>query len=121
MGYSKENTIVIWTDDKYLSGMTKKIAKELRLSVLEAEVESDIYGYPYFFAIIDNNKMNNSILINLTELLSSENPMSFGILLTSKLDFAIPGEIEKLFLIPPQRLITFEWLKTTITNKHYYV
>ena len=98
--------------------MAKKIAKELKLDVLEAEVESDIYAYPYFFSIIDNRKLNKSILENLAEIESSQNPMGFGILLTSEWDFEIPSAIKKLFLKPPQ-IINREWLKTTIVNKHY--
>jgi len=120
MGYSKENTIVMWIDDKHLSIMTIKIAKELKLNVLEAEVESDLYGYPYFFAIIDSRKLDNSILENLAEIYSSENPKRFGILLTSECDFKIPSTIKNLFVKPPNK-ITSEWLRTTIINRQHFI
>jgi len=120
MKYSYETTIATWIDDKQLLILTKKIAKELKLNICEIEQETDIYGVPYFFGIIDGKKLTTSILKNLKEMIVTENSKEFGILLTSKADCKIPGAIKKFF-IKQQEVISLEWLKTTILNKRYAI
>jgi hypothetical protein len=115
MTYSSDTNILLWVDDKYLSDMAKKIAKELRLTVWEVEVESDIYGVPYFMAIIDSRNFNDSIMENLEEMYSPEYSPEGLFLLTSKLDLEIPIAMYKLFFVAPE-IVTTEWLKTTIIN-----
>lgn len=116
MNYSLGNTVLVWFDDDSLLEMTKKISSDLNLNVFEANYETDILAVPYFFAIIDGNKINKNILSDLTEIISSENPKEFAVLLTSQPDCQIQGSIKKFF-IKQQEVITANWLKTTILNK----
>ncbi len=116
MGYSYSNTIISWVEDKALLALINKTAKELKLNLLEVQVETDILGLPYFFAIIYGGNLNKKVLADLKEIISWEKPKEFAILLTSTSASKIPPAIKKYFL-KPQEIINPAWLRTTILNK----
>ena len=120
MKFKHDNTIITWIEDNQLAGLVKQTAKELNLNVFKAREETDIYAVPYFFLLIDGNNINNKILKILTEIIASENPKEFAVLLTTKPDCKIPGAIKKYFL-KPQEVITPAWLKTTLLNKKHAI
>jgi len=52
-GYSKTDTIILWSENKEIIKYTHELAKELGVQVFEPEVISDLVAIPCFFKIID--------------------------------------------------------------------
>ena len=52
-GYSKTDTIILWSENKEIIKYTQELAKELGVQVFEPEVISDLVAIPCFIQIID--------------------------------------------------------------------
>lgn len=117
MKYSHDNTILIWSDDDNIKLLFKKLAKSLRLNLFDVGIETDIYAVPYFFAVIDGNKIKKETFLILKEVLIYENPKEFIILVYNNSNVKIPGSIKKYFKLADADL-TEKYLRPLILNKH---
>jgi hypothetical protein len=120
MEYYWKTTILSWTDDKSVLSSLKNISKELHLKLYKAEVEQDLYGVPYFFVVVDGDKLNKAILMDLKEIISNENYKELGILVIGNKSLKIPVAIKKFF-IQTEEGVTREFLKATILNKKFSI
>lgn len=120
MKYYWKTTILSWTKDKKVLSSLESIAKELNLNLYEAEVEQDLYGVPYFFVVVDGDKMSKDILMNLKEIISDENHKELAILVIGETDLKIPAAIKK-FIIQTEEGVSSDFLKSTILNKRYSI
>ena len=118
MNYSHENTVLLWTDDQAISETVLKVCNSLKLDPYKVKIPEDILAFPYFFAVIDGKKLNEDILNAIEEVISSENPKEFAILLTRTPTIKIPASIRKLFIFPIE-VINYDWIKTNIFNKRF--
>jgi len=120
MEYYWQTTILSWTNDKRVLSSLRNISKELNLNLYEAEVEQDLYGVPYFFVVVDGDKISKVILMNLKEIICNENYKELGILVIGDVSLKIPVAIKKFF-IQTEEGVTSDFLKATILNKRYSI
>jgi hypothetical protein len=120
MEYYWKTTILSWTDNKNVLSSLKNISKELYLKLYKAEVEQDLYGVPYFFVVVDGDKLNKAILMNLKEIIFNQNYKELGILVIGNKSLKIPVAIKKFF-IQTEEGVTREFLKATILNKKFSI
>lgn len=117
MPYSYENTIIVFSRDKALIEMSRKVALAIKINAAIAKHYTDIYAIPSFFIIIDGKYANKDFLTVMEDMLGLEDPKEFGILINGKPAFP-PGRNMKKFIINESIQLTASWLKTTILNKH---
>jgi len=120
MEYYWQTTILSWTNDEKVLSSLQNITKELNLNLYKAEVEQDLYGVPYFFVVVDGDKISKVILMNLKEIISNENYKELGILVIGDVSLKIPAAIKKIF-IQTQEGVTRDFLKATILNKKFSI
>ena len=65
MNYSHDTTVLLWSDDPSVSKMAKKICSSLKLNLYKVEIATDVYAFPYFFAIIDGKLLSQEMLSDL--------------------------------------------------------
>jgi transcriptional antiterminator len=75
---------------------------------------------PYFFVVVDGDKMSKDILMNLKEIISDENHKELAILVIGETDLKIPAAIKK-FIIQTEEGVSSDFLKSTILNKRYSI
>lgn len=120
MEYDWHTTILAWTKDKKLLSLLENISKELKLNLYKANKEEDLYAVPHFFLVVDGDKVNKVILLNLKEMIANENHKESGILVIGDILLKIPVSIKRFF-IQTKEGITKDFLKTTILNKKYAI
>lgn len=120
MEYSFEKTVLVWVDDPATKELVKKVCNSLKLNIWDLNVPEDLLGIPYFFAVIDGEKLTEEILAWLKETIVWEQPKEFAILLTSPTKSKIPATIKKYF-ISPMDVTTYDWLKTQIFNRYFAI
>lgn len=112
---SKENTILIFHQDKDLIDATIKIARELKLTLYLADKFEDLIAVPYFFALVNPLLLVEADLKNLEYFYSNENVKEISFLFTVKPDFKIPQKIKKLIINTPD-YVDYNYLKIKILS-----
>ncbi len=118
MKYSKNKTVLLWSNDKVVIKTVGSIVKSLNLALYKAIVKEDLIGVPYFFAVIDAANLDLNFFISNKDFFTPEEPKMFGIILlnTNKLNkVKIPRGLGKI--ITNEEVLEKDSLKTTILNK----
>jgi hypothetical protein len=63
-GYSWETTICVFTGDAHVIAETKKFAAVHGMLVHEAEIETDLVGYIYCMAVIDEKLLTEGVFLD---------------------------------------------------------
>lgn len=112
-----EDDVIIFTDDKDVISTAKKVVKELKLNLFNAECTTDLYAFGFFFGIVDPEKLDADYFENFKEIHENENPKEFAVLLTKIPHKKIPKSIKRYFIIPNEEGIDYQGLKLAILNK----
>ena len=115
-----DNNVLVWVDDPAIKELVVKVCNSLKLNIWNLNVPEDLLGIPYFFAVIDGEKLTEEILAWLKETLVWEHPKEVAILLTSPSKSKIPVALKKYFILPME-VTTYDWLKTQIFNRYFAI
>ncbi len=111
-----EKRILVWSDDEKTMQMVDKVAKELSLELMIADVSSDLIACSYCVGIADGKKLTADEMGSIEEMLEMQNPDEFVLFLISYA-FTIPKSIRK-HVINLEAEITAEFLnKPYLKNK----
>jgi len=112
-----EDDVIIFTDDKEVISIAKKVIKELKLNLFIANRTTDLYAFGFFFGIVDPEKLDTDYFENFKEIHDTENPKEFAIILTKVPSKKIPKSIKRYFIHPIEEGIDYQQLKLAILNK----
>ena len=103
-GYSKTDTIILWSENKEIIKYTQELAKELGVQVFEPEVISDLVAIPCFIQIIDAKH-----LLEFLNFLGSDASINeyfyyndCKIALIGKVRFSVPYMLKEVLEILPE-------------------
>lgn len=120
MGYNKNNTVLLWSNDKSVHKTVHSIVKSLNLSLYEAIKKEDLIGVPYFFAIVDAANVDSNFFVSYKDFFTSEDAKMFGIILlnaNNAVKIKIPIGLKKIISI--EETIIKESLKSIMLSKLY--
>lgn len=113
--YTKDETILLFNDDKEITSIVEKIAKSLRLKVYYGECETDLYAVPYFFSVIDTDKIDAECIDTLKELNYIGNPKELCLFLLKQIK--IPRELKRFVVFAQNNGKLEAQIRTEIVNR----
>ena len=111
-----DEQVIILSDNKALVRNVKKICSELKVDFIEAESTSDLYALPFFFAIVDPEKIEKEFFESFEEIFELEDPKKITVFLTRDVS-KIRRKIKKFFVVNAKEEIDMSDLKTLLQNK----
>lgn len=108
--------VIILSDNQTLIKNVKKFCSELKVDFLEADSTSDLYALPFFFAIVDPEKIEKEFFDSFQDIFELENPNKITVFLTKKVT-RIRRKIKRFFVVNEKEEIDMSDLKILIQNK----
>ena len=116
-GYSWDETVLVYTDDPRIIKLMKDLTKELKLKCYDTDIMTDVYAVPYFFGVLDPDKLEEGYFKVFRELWDAVNPREFAIMLTKQPVEKIPGDLKRYFIIGDDPLEYLQ-VKLAVLNRH---
>jgi hypothetical protein len=117
--FTYPNTIFVWSKNKNIITLAKRVAKDLKIELFLAEVEEDFYAAPFFFGIVDCDYLTPQVLRNAIELFEDEvSKKCFAIMVYPSSPIKIPVKIKRFFLSSPSSL-DYTNLKLAVLSKKF--
>ncbi len=115
--YGWDETVLVYSDDEKIIKLVNDVTRELKLKCYEAEIMTDVYAIPYFFGVLDPEKLEEGYFKVFKELWDAMNPREFAIHFTKLPTDKIPKNLKRYFIICTDPL-DYQQLKLNILNRH---
>lgn len=113
--FARDETILLFNNDKGISSIVEKIAKSLKLKVYYGECIIDLYAVPNFFSIIDTEKIDAECIDTLKEFNTIGNPKEFCLFFSKQIK--IPRELKRFAVFAQHNGKLEAQLRTEIVNR----
>lgn len=110
-----KNNVLIYSKDKEIFEIVKRITKSLNLNLMVAEDVIDLFAIGAFILIVDSKEVDTNFIDNFREVFDLENPKEFAIILTSPIK--IPRDIKKFFIYLNSTNNLESQIRTTILSR----